>query len=316
MGKTKRTRNLQKNVRTMELKAELKNDPNRVVAYIPQTYVSRKEAFRTFKLTENDLDVLNHRAVLGEKRGQEGIFYPVGDLRMLALDKKEQSRIDEKMIPESILARQIPKSYFDLDYLNRLRDYGVKGTRSGHKGRSTYFYTKEVIETELGFQVITSDLIEGKDYIKEKSVPVEITANLEVPPVCIWSGGSAGMIERCFLLPDVATILSSILFVSGPRRPRRMKDRVPDVVALEAELEPELGQDHNPGLGQDHDPGLGHDPELEHQPELEEDHHQELEQNHPQELEQNIQPELEQDHHPGLELDHPDKELEPTCVQS
>ena len=29
------------------------SDPNRDLAYIPETFLSRKQAFRTFKLTEN-----------------------------------------------------------------------------------------------------------------------------------------------------------------------------------------------------------------------------------------------------------------------
>ena len=35
------------------------------------------------------------------------------------------------------------------------------------------------------------------------SVPLENRANLDLPPMCIWSFGTTGMVERCFLGPDV-----------------------------------------------------------------------------------------------------------------
>ena len=40
--------------------------------------------------------------------------------------------------------RQIPKQYFDPEYITRLRQFGFKGRRNGHLGRDTYFYTKVI----------------------------------------------------------------------------------------------------------------------------------------------------------------------------
>ena len=39
------------------------------------------------------------------------------------------------------LFRQLPKDYFDGEHLEYLRSFGAKGTRAGHMGRMTNFYS-------------------------------------------------------------------------------------------------------------------------------------------------------------------------------
>jgi len=234
MAKTKRNRNIARNERANQLKAEIRLDPNRVLAYIPESFVSHKTALRSFKLTENDLQHLDHVAVIGEKRGQEGIFYPLGEIRALAVNKQDQNQLDEKMIPESIISMQIPKNHFDNNYLERFRSFGIKGTRSGSKGT---FYTEEVIDRELGLKVIRPDMIEGKDYIKEKSVPDDMRAMLEPPVLCIWSGCSFGSMEACYLGSQVSAILSKYCLQDVRRKSKRYSKLPPRAGELPPSLE-------------------------------------------------------------------------------
>jgi len=227
MAKTKRTRNIARNTKAELLKEEIKRDPNRVLAYIPVTFVSRKCAFRSYKLTEDDLSNLNHVAVIGEKKGHDGIFYPLGDIRALAKNKEDWSMIDESMIPESMIRKQIPKNHFDTDYLKRFREFGVYGTRNGHKGKNTFFYTEDDIERELDLKVITCKMVEGKDYIKERSVPDDVLPALDPPYMCLWSDGSNGMIEPCFLGLDVEAILSNHKMEDVRRKSKRIMQQKP-----------------------------------------------------------------------------------------
>ena len=79
-------------------------------------------------------------------------------LRVLAEDKENRNEVDQTMMSEATISRwemiilsmivwkyvsrQIPKGFFDHNYLPRLRCFGIQGSRNGHYGRSTYFYTK------------------------------------------------------------------------------------------------------------------------------------------------------------------------------
>ena len=76
--------------------------------------------------------------------------------------------IDENMISEATILRfyflgfaflictllsirQIPKNYFEHNFVEELRNHGVKGSRDGHRGKPTYFY--KVVNWDLFFGV-------------------------------------------------------------------------------------------------------------------------------------------------------------------
>ena len=82
-------------------------------------------------------------------------------------------------------SRQLPKDYYDSNGLNYLRDLGVRGTRPGHMGRFTTFYSlvilvclnstkiyinliQDVVEEYFGLKVISDAFVEGEHFIREK----------------------------------------------------------------------------------------------------------------------------------------------------
>ena len=98
---------------------------------IPPSYISRKDTLRVWKLTGKvtclvfstfffdaetfitinlytriqsnnfqDLQNIGQTAVIGKKKGQVGIFYPIGDVRDLTENKAERNVIMEDWIPE------------------------------------------------------------------------------------------------------------------------------------------------------------------------------------------------------------------------
>ena len=84
----------------------LDKNKNRDLIYPPDGFVSRKAAMRTFNLNDEvrivsimilkiicyfkDLKTIEHLAVISEKRGQTGIFYPPEDVR-LAFETNKKS---------------------------------------------------------------------------------------------------------------------------------------------------------------------------------------------------------------------------------
>jgi len=209
MGKTKRERNIAQNIRREALLAEIKKEKRRILAYPPAGYITRTDAMRNFKLSEDDLTPINPEAVYSEKNGQGGIYYPVLDVEALELKKKEHTEIDKSMLSEAAILRQVPKSHFEPNYregLAGLRKLGVRGSRDGHKGKSTLFYSVETVETYLKVRVVLPTEVEGVDYMRMKNVPSEIQRDVANPVLSIWAEGSYGMAEFCFFDLQVSEI--------------------------------------------------------------------------------------------------------------
>jgi len=209
MGKTKRERNIAQNVRREALLADIKKDKSRVLAYPPAGYVTRTDAMRNFKLSEDDLSPINLEAVYSEKNGQGGIYYPVLAVEALELEKKEREEIDKAMLSEAAILRQVPKSHFEPNYLEGLaglRNLGLRGSRDGHKGKSTLFYSVETVETYLKVRVVLPTEVEGVDYIRMKNVPSGIQQDVSNPVLSIWAEGSYGMAEFCYFDLQVSEI--------------------------------------------------------------------------------------------------------------
>jgi len=210
MGKSKRSCNLDQNTRTQELLISINNDKSRVLGPVGLDHVSRKDAMRVYKLTETDLESVNHLAVNSLKCGQWGVFYPSYCIRALELEKYLAQKIDADMISEAVILRQIPKhqQQAHANFKKQLRSKGVKGTRDGHRGPPTYFYKVGIIEEFLGVRVIPPGSVEGVDFIESKNVPKKIQDELSASPIySIRARGVKGKAEMCFFEPEVSQIL-------------------------------------------------------------------------------------------------------------
>eukprot|EP00092_Neocalanus_flemingeri_P108308 GFUD01139090.1.p1 GENE.GFUD01139090.1~~GFUD01139090.1.p1 ORF type:complete len:282 (+),score=73.54 GFUD01139090.1:41-886(+) len=200
MGASKRKRNVDCSERNHELVKEIKRDSNKVLKWVPAGYVSRKEAMRKHKLTEDDLKEINNLAVYAEKRGQGGLYYPPGEIRALVLHKSALNEVDENMISEATLVKQL-KQRCDKEFMEFVRRFAARGSRSGHRGRMTHFYSVAVIEEHFRVKIISAESTEGEDFIRAQNVPVQVRVDLPVPPLCIWTTAT-GRAERCFVEPD------------------------------------------------------------------------------------------------------------------
>jgi len=225
MGRTKRDFNCRENKIVEQLKEKIIKGKKNDVSFIPSNYISRKDAYREHKLTSTDLQKLDNLAVLGEKRGVEGIFYPVNDIRMLK-EEKAQTLVGQEMIQEATILKQIPKSQFPPGFLTRVRRLAVRGTRKHHKGRPTFFYDKDVVEQEFSCEVIPPEFEEGVDYIRHSTVSKKMRGNLINAKMSIWSDPSSGpgKAELCFFGRDVDVILYNNWYVGvTARRSQRIK---------------------------------------------------------------------------------------------
>ena len=170
MARTKRARAKALNERTSELKQKVVRGKKSDLSFIPKDHISRKQAMRKWKLSEHDLNKIEDNAIVGTQRRVE-LFYPIEALKLLAETKESESRIDQTMIPEVFVRRQVSKNLVDLD---QLRPHGEYGSCVGQKGRKTYFYKPEVLENLLGIKIIKR----GDNFISAKIVPSEIEADL------------------------------------------------------------------------------------------------------------------------------------------
>jgi len=154
---------------------------------------------------------LKASAIVATKLGQEGIFYPLEDIQSLKNSKINPVTAD--MVPENLIRRQLPRDFKTPGMFDRLRKFaatwelpGHVGTREGHKGRPTYFYTKEVLKRELGIEVITEEMKEGIDYLEFSSVLIEARAELNYPPLAINVGLPSERAKRCYFREQVEHI--------------------------------------------------------------------------------------------------------------
>jgi len=223
MGRSKRRYNIAQIEKNSELVSEVRKDCNRNLAFIPSGYISMTDALRKpYSLTEKDLESLRSLAVYGDKRGQQGIFYPPGEVRALSTAKKSSQDITENMISEATLVKQLPKILLDL---KSLRPLGVKGSKPGHKGRQTTYYTIGDVQETLGLKVLENDATEGINYIRERCVPIELKLDLRLPTTCIWLHTNQRA-EPCYLQPEVEIILNHGGFCEPKmRRSDRVKKR-------------------------------------------------------------------------------------------
>ena len=123
MAKTKRARNLNNNDLSRKLMGEIKCDPNKVPAYVPPAYISKSSAMRKEHLTSDDLEKIKASAIYGVRKGQEGIFYPPIDIKTLVFEKESLNKIDDEMLSEATILKQLPKGYFDREYLDYMRSF-------------------------------------------------------------------------------------------------------------------------------------------------------------------------------------------------
>jgi len=184
------------NNRTNELHSEVNREKRRCLAYIPEGFISRKSAMRDWKLSEKDLSGINQVAVSGARR-QAGLFYPTDAVKQVADRKKAESKIDETMIPESVIKSQVSRKMIDY---TELRQSGEYGTREGHLGRGTYFYKKEVLENTLDVKIIGPTDVLGVDYLPAKYVPAEVRGSLPSPKLALrgYGDGPFSRAELCY----------------------------------------------------------------------------------------------------------------------
>jgi len=211
MGLTHRNSNLSIAERRAKLLADIKRGKENDLAFVPETFVSITDAKRKYKLCDEDLQSLKGRAIVATKFGQEGIFYPLEDVESLKNSKINPVTAD--MIPENLIRRQLPRDFKTAGMFERLRKFaatwelpGHVGTREGHKGRPTYFYTKEVLKRELGLEVITEEMEEGIDYLEFSSVLIEARAELSHPPLALNVGSPSERAKRCYFREQVEHI--------------------------------------------------------------------------------------------------------------
>jgi len=256
MGRSKRKYNQAKVKRTSDKVNEVKKDVNKNLAYVPKGFISWTDAQRQpYSLSELDLEEVDHLAVYGERKGQPGLFYPPGEIKALAADKKDQNQISDAMISEASLIRQLPKDTLDI---KALRSLGLKGRKSGHKGRPTNFYTVDTVEQNLGVKVLdSSNAAEGIDYIRERCVPIELKLDLPIPTWCIWSDGT-GRAEQCYLQPQVEVICDNGGYSEPPlRRSSRVKSSDADLNACtgdNGDAGEQLAEPHHGAEGVEEDP--------------------------------------------------------------
>lgn len=193
MARTKRQRNKSRNAQTEELKAALERDPNNVLAFIPDNFISRRTANRKYKLTEAELQGLDKVAVVGERQGQQGIFYPVGDVRVFAESKENIN--EDNFISVTSVKRQLKGQS---TYLERIEGQERKTKIRGKIGN---YFQKDILKAELGITVLSGE----EKYIPSRKVPVAIQSQYPRPVPCIWNPISAGpgKIQDCFLGHEV-----------------------------------------------------------------------------------------------------------------
>ena len=90
------------------------------------------------------------------------MFYSEADISALAQNRRDIAVVKEDMIPEVAIKRQLPKNKVNLQ---QLRLVSVRGKRPGNKGRETYFYKKEYVETRLNVRIISQEDQIGIDFI-------------------------------------------------------------------------------------------------------------------------------------------------------
>ena len=79
-------------------------------------------------------------------------------LSTLVFQKRSVLTVDQEMLSEATIiklvfylilrsfynkfvVRQLPKDYFDPEFMEDVRSLGVKGSRPGHRGRYTHLYS-------------------------------------------------------------------------------------------------------------------------------------------------------------------------------
>jgi len=214
MAPTKRSRNVALNQRTKELRAKIKKDGIEL-AKAGVKHISRKDAMRKWNLNEQDLAELEKDAVIAKRR-REGLFYPEDVLEQFANFKNSELVIDDSMIPEAFVRKQITKTVKIVDY-EQLRFHGLYGSRPGHKGRDTFFYKPEVLEDILDVKIIK----EGDIFVPSKAVPPEVRSALP-PPILTLKGFEKGPFltaQPCYL----GEVASKLVFDSVTRISRRGK---------------------------------------------------------------------------------------------
>lgn len=127
------------------LLAEIKRDPNRVLAYRPeQGLVSWKEAKREYGLHFKDLRKIHHTAYCAMSRGQTGVYFPLKDIAALFEDVSAQRIVPVNAIPESQILRCTPRRAHCT--IKELRHLATFGQQRGRRGKAAYFYPKEEVE--------------------------------------------------------------------------------------------------------------------------------------------------------------------------
>jgi len=224
MAPTTRESTKELNSRTENLVTALKQDPSKVLAYPPDTFVVRRKAFRDWGLSEKDLKLLDESAYLSKKRGKEGVYYSKGDIRALLQHCKDTNLVEDDMIAEVVIKRSLPKKLVNLE---RLRLRSVRGKKPRSRGRETYFYKKKDVEECLNVKVI-QDEQDGVDYIRSERVPTILQLELPSPKYALMLPAPGQMVmkaELCYFQPEVGELLRSPLMRQVDLQPKSLNLR-------------------------------------------------------------------------------------------
>merc|ERR1719186_788375 len=83
---------------------------------------------------------------------------------------------------------------------------GTVGSRPGHKGRKTTYYSPDVLEAALRIKILKAEHVPGEDYIVAADVPAMMCQELEPPTFGLKDFGPLSWSEHCCIGPQVAEL--------------------------------------------------------------------------------------------------------------
>ena len=133
---------VEEKMKAKDFQARLLKDPTRYFKKVPNNYIGRWRALKRNGISGKKLRKLDDKAIVGRKRGQLGLFYPVEDLEKLEEKFLPSDLIREKKIFHSLSRPQRMACNFPSNF----RSQAIVGKQGLVPGKRSHFYTRELVQ--------------------------------------------------------------------------------------------------------------------------------------------------------------------------